>query len=184
MWPWLAGGRLLMVCVEAPHRIQTDDNTIVYSWSADGPSDEASARSIVESGKQVAGFIQDALSLYPIDPARVALLGFAQGGMVAAQVALAEPSRFAGLALLSTTTDEERAGSLVAGPEAHRLPVLVQHGANDVATPIVEAFSTAMRLQGMGFTPELQQFPMASEISLESAASLSDWLSRVLRVNP
>jgi predicted esterase len=102
--------------------------------------------------------------------------------MVAARAGLAAPSRLAGLALLSTTTDEARVGELVSGSDATHLPVLIQHGANDAVTPIVEAFSTSMRLQALGLQPELQQFPMGSEISLESAAALSSWLTRVLRL--
>ena len=182
MWPWLVGGRLLMLCAEAPHRVPTDDNTIVYSWSGAETDGRASAEAIVDSGRQVSALLDAALASYPIDPDRVALLGFGQGGMVAARVALATPSRFAGLALLSTTTDEARAGELVVAPDAARLPVLIQHGANDAVTPIVEAFSTSMRLQGLGLKPELQQYPMASEISLESAQALSEWLVRVLRM--
>jgi predicted esterase len=183
MWPWLAGGRLLMICAEAPHRLETDDNTIAYSWSGAQDEGRSSVDAIVESGTQVSALLDHALALYPLDPARVALLGFGQGGMVAARVALAAPSRFAGLALLSTTTDEARAGELVVAADAPRLPVLIQHGANDSVTPIVEAFSTSMRLQGLGLKPELQQFPMAGEISLESAQSLSDWLTRVLHLD-
>ena len=182
MWPWLAGGRLLMICAEAPHRLEADNNTIVYSWSGADDEGRTSVEAVIDSGKQVSALIDRALTLYPIDPERVALLGFGQGGMVAARVALASPSRFAGLALLSTTTDEARAGELAVAPDAAQLPVLIQHGANDSVTPIVEAFSTSMRLQGLGLKPELQQFPMAGEISLESAQSLSDWLTRVLRV--
>jgi phospholipase/carboxylesterase len=181
MWPWLAGGRLLMVCIEAPHRVETADGTIVYSWAAEG-QDATSADSIMASARLVAAFIEEAAALYPIDHHRTALVGFGQGGMVAAHVGLTTSTHLAGLALLSTTTDEARAGELLVRPDATGLPVLVQHGANDTTTPIVEAFSSVIRLQGFGLKPELQQFPMAAEISLDSAAALSSWLTRVLRL--
>jgi phospholipase/carboxylesterase len=180
MWPWLADGQLLMLCLQAPHRVTTDDATVVFAWSDQDREGSASARSIADSARLVSASIEDAVALYPIDPKRIALLGFGQGGMVAAHAGLAEPTRLAGLALLSTTLDEARAGDLTVSPQASQLPVLIQHGANDTTTPIVEAFSSVIRLQGHGVKAELQQFPMAAEISLESAAALSQWLTRVL----
>src|SRR5581483_2024945 len=154
----MAGGRLLIVCPQAPHRIQ--DDAVGYSWSAQAPDGAAGAASMAAAARDVLTFLDEAIVQYPIDPQRVALLGFSQGGMVAALAALAQPTRFAGLALLSTSLDEERTGDVVPGAGAERLPVLIQHGQNDAVMPIVEAFSSSMRLQGWGLKPELQQFNM------------------------
>lgn len=180
--PMLAGGRLLLICPQAPNEIEAGHFS--FSWSK-GPRDSRQhASEIAASAALVGAFISDALERYPIDPERLAILGFSQGGMIAAQVALTDPGRFAGLALLSTSIDEERAGPLHAGPGAAELKVLIQHGQNDPTIPIVEAFATSMQLQNLGVKPELQQFPMEHAISQESAHSLSDWIEQVLHLEP
>lgn len=175
--PMLAEGRLLMVCPQAPHLIE--DGAFSFSWSsAPRESQRQTAASIAASATDVLAFVESALAQYPIDPERVVLLGFSQGGGVAAHAALAAPERFAGLVLLSTTLDDERIGDLHAAPGAARLPVLIQHGANDATVPVTEAFSSSIRLQTLGLKPDLQQFPMAHEISHESAHALSEWLAK------
>lgn len=177
--PLLAGGRLLVICPQAPHRIEADAHS--FSWSsAPRESARATAAAISAAAAEVLTFVEAAVAQYPIDPKRLILLGFSQGGGVAAHTALAAPERFAGLVLLSTTLDDERIGDLHAGAGAANLPVLIQHGANDATVPVTEAFSSSIRLQSLGLKPELQQFPMQHEISHESAHSLSDWLSKTL----
>ena len=178
--PMLAGGRLLVICPQSPHRIEAD--VVGYSWAEGDVDGRTAASSIATSAQQVLAFMDTAVQQYPIDPERLVLLGFSQGGVVAAHAALTAPGRFAGLVLLSTTTDEERMGKLPVSPEAKRLPILIQHGASDPTIPIIEAFSTSMLLQGQGLQAELQQFPMRHEVSLESAESLSNWLAKVLRM--
>ena len=182
MAPMMAGGRLIIVCPQAPHRV--DDEAVGYSWSQAPIDSEQSIEGMADAPQDVLAFLDEALQRYPIDPTRVALLGFSQGGLVAARAALAAPQRFVGLALLSSSLDEERTGVIEPAAGAADLPVLIQHGANDAVMPIVEAFSSLIRLQGWGLKPDLQQFPMQHEISHESAHSLSDWLEQVLGLEP
>ncbi len=179
--PMLAGGQLLVICPQAPFLVE--EGAFSFSWS-DAPrgSDRANREAITKAGGEIAAFVDEALAQYPVDPQRVILLGFSQGGGVAAHAALAMPQRFAGLALISTTLDDEWVGELHASPGADKLPVLIQHGASDSTVPVTEAFSSSIRLQGLGLQPELQQFPMAHEISHESAHSLSDWISATLKL--
>lgn len=176
--PMLAEGRLLVICPQAPHRIEA--GAFSFSWSAKPDDLHANPISIAASATEVLAFVEDALTRYPIDPKRLVLLGFSQGGGVAAHAALAAPERFAGLVLLATSLDDERIGELRAAPGAASLRALIQHGANDATIPVTEAFASSIRLQALGLEPELQQFGMQHEISHESAHSLSDWLTKTL----
>lgn len=176
--PMLADGRLLVICPQAPHRIEA--GAFSFSWSAKPDDLHANPISIAASATEVLAFVDDAVARYPIDPQRLVLLGFSQGGGVAAHAALAAPERFAGLVLLATSLDDERIGELHAAPGAASLRALIQHGANDATIPVTEAFASSIRLQALGLEPELQQFGMQHEISHESAHSLSDWLTKTL----
>lgn len=179
--PMLADGKLLVICPQAPYLVE--EGAFSFSWS-DAPRDRnrANAAAITKAGADIVAFVDEAFAQYPVDPKRVILLGFSQGGGVAAHAALIAPQRFAGLALISTTLEDEWIGELHASPGADKLPVLIQHGASDSTVPVTEAFSSSIRLQGLGLKPELQQFPMAHEISHESAHSLSDWISATLKL--
>jgi phospholipase/carboxylesterase len=178
--PLLAGGGLLVICPQAPHTIEP--GIPGYSWSSTILARDDEAPDLSPAVQSVLALVDHAITHYPVDPERIAILGFSQGGGVAARVALAAPERFAGVALLSTSTDEERGGALTAAPGAGRMAALVQHGSNDATVAIAEAFATLMRLQTLGLKPEFQQFAMQHEVTAESAQSLSTWLTQVLRL--
>lgn len=181
--PLLADGGLLVICPQAPHTIEP--GIPGYSWSNPLLAREGEAPDLKPAVQSVLELVEHAVAHYPVDTERVAILGFSQGGGVAARVALAAPERFKGIALLSTSTDEERGGPLeAAAGGVGSLAALVQHGSNDSVIAIAEAFATLMRLQTLGLKPEFQQFAMQHEVTTESSKSLSAWLTTVLRLSP
>lgn len=180
--PLLADGGLLLICPQAPHVIEP--GTPGYSWASTLVARDDAPPDFTPAVQSVLALVEHAIEHYPVDPERVAILGFSQGGGVAARAALTAPQHFAGLALLSTSTDEERGGALTAASGVERVAALVQHGSNDATVAIAEAFATLMRLQSLGLKPEFQQFAMQHEVTAESAQKLSTWLQQVLRLAP
>lgn len=178
--PSICDGRLLMLCPQAPHTIEAGNPG--YSWSGTPPGSGGSAEGIAAAAEGVLAFIEAATAHYPIDPERIALLGFSQGGMVATRVALAAPGRFAGLALLSTHTAERSVGTLVPVAGAERLPVLVQHGEHDQQIAVEEGHETVERLRALGLDPVYHEYAMGHEINGRSVLALSAWLETVLRL--
>ena len=75
-------------------------------------------------------FLDAALARYPCDPHKLMVLGFSQGGVMAYNLGLYQPERFAALVALSTWLSQilERAPNLAA---AQQLPIMVQHGSRD-----------------------------------------------------
>lgn len=178
--PAVAEGRLLMLCPQAP--IQIEPGYPGYAWYPFGSEQEHAATA--EGAATARTFIDWALTHYPIDPERVVLLGFSQGGMIAFRIALAEPGRFKGLAALSTVLRPESASTIERGAGLAQLPVLVQHGTADPMIPVAAARETAERLRGYGMAPEYHEYRMGHAVSPESAADLSTWVSRVLHLSP
>ncbi|MBM4415583.1 MAG: alpha/beta fold hydrolase [Chloroflexi bacterium] len=177
--PELAGGRLLVICPQAPYHLP---DFYGFSWSRDptAPADPAEPDAAADALRTL---LDDAIPRLGIDPTRLALLGFSQGGMMAAPLALGEPQRFAGLALLSTSVVGARSAVLTAAPDAARLPVLVQHGTQDPAIPVAQAQASVERLRELGLAPEYEEYAMAHEVSRESTTALTRWLERVLRLD-
>ena len=182
--PLLVDGRLLMICPQAPLPVQP--GTTGYSWYPFTPGGGASEEDVLRAVELTRSFIDEAIARYPVDPERVVLLGFSQGGGLAYRVALSDPSRFRGLAALSTTFAPESAdivapdGTLSAAASA--LPVLVQHGISDPMIGIDRARDSVTRLQSLQLEPEYHEYDMGHGVGPESAGDLSRWLSRVLEI--
>jgi phospholipase/carboxylesterase len=99
--------------------------------SLGGPPDVAA---ILSSQKRLRTFLDECLKRYPIDPKKVVVLGFSQGGVMAHSLALVNPERFAGLAVLSSWLPREMVAQLEIGSAVQSLPTLVQHGTQDQAS--------------------------------------------------
>ena len=81
-------------------------------------------------------FIGEAAAAYGADPARVYLLGFSQGAMMASWIALSRPDLVAGAVLMSGRTPEELRDQIAAPEQLAGKPFLVVHGTQDQTLPI------------------------------------------------
>jgi phospholipase/carboxylesterase len=178
----LAHGRLLMICPQAEFAIEPGYPG--YTWFRRGADEQRAPGEVERVGALLWRFIDEAIEHYPVDPERVALLGFSQGGSLAFALALAEPTRFAGLAVLSTWLAPDVLAEVTPHSELPRLPVLVQHGSQDELVSIEKARDACETLRGLGVEPEFHEYLMGHQINNESARDLSLWLERVLRLDP
>jgi phospholipase/carboxylesterase len=179
--PYLAGGRLQVICPEAEFVLQP--GMLSYTWFNRGPGGERSAEEFERVTELVSDFIDEATERYHVDPERRAILGFSQGGSLAYRLGLGDPSRFAGLAALSTWLPDE-AAEHADTVRLGDLPVLVQHGSEDPLVQVARGQASRDRLIAMGVTPEYHEYPMQHAIGPESLRDLSAWLERVLRLPP
>ena len=180
--PHLAGGRALWLCPQAQFTI--DPRYYAFTWFQRGPDGRSEPERFERTVEAVRDFIEEAVERYPVDPARIVLLGFSQGGRLAYRIALAEPRRFAGLAALSASLSDELIETLEPGDGVGELSVLVQHGSDDPTVDVDRARQSRERLQAMGVEPEYREYPMGHEIGQQSGRDLSAWLERVLDLGP
>ena len=180
--PYLAAGRLLMICPQAPLPIQPGFHG--FNWHAfSGPEGRGSPEVVEAAVAMVGEFVDYALEAYPVDRDRVALLGFSQGGTMAYRLGFREPARFVGLAALSTSLpDDVFADGEAPGAAVRALPLLIQHGASDASVNVDKGRAARDRLAGLGLEPDYREYPMAHEVGAHSARDLSEWLERVLRL--
>ena len=178
LWPYLASGRVLMICPQAP--IQVQPGYFGFSWyDFAGPGGRTDPEAIERSLGLVGEFLDHAYEAYPVRRDRVALLGFSQGGGMAYRMAFAEPGRWSGLAALSTRFPDD----LADGPPPDgvaELPILVQHGEQDATATVDGGRASRDALLGLGLAPDYREYPMGHEVSAASASDLSSWLGRVL----
>jgi len=174
--PYLCGGRFLVICPEGPLEVPLGGRAVGYGWfplTMDLPPD---LPAIVSARDRLRAFLDSALGRYPIDRKKIVALGFSQGGVMAYGLALAEPERFAAVAVLSSWLPKELAG-LFAPRDTNRLPpTLVQHGLLDELIQIDRARESIETLRGMNAQATYREYDMGHEINSQSLAELSAWL--------
>ena len=123
------------------------------------------------------GFLDDALKIHPIDPDRIVVLGFSQGGVMAYDLALGRPDRFKGLVALSSWLPEAVVQGLRPNPARAALPTLVIHGTRDPMIAIDNARKAKTQLETLGIQVAWGEYEMGHEINPAAARDLLGWLA-------
>ena len=180
--PYIANGRLMMICPEAEFMLQPGMPS--YTWfEPAGPDLSRTPEEFERVTTRVSEFISEALSKYGGDPDRTVVLGFSQGGSLAYRLGLGEPDRFAGVAALSTWLPEEAENAADKSDSAlAALPVIVQHGKSDPAIAVERGQNSRDRLESLGVQPEYHEYEMEHQIGAASLVDLSTWCQRILDI--
>ena len=176
----LADGRLQVICPQAEFRLEGAPYAYapMFTWMKRGPNDRPLDGELERVAGALSSFIDQAYERYDVDTERLALMGFSQGGFLAYRLALSEPHRWRGAAMLSTWLSDEAADDV--HPNAADLPLLVQHGTNDPLVEIDRGRNSRDRLQAMRMNLDYREYPMQHEIGRQSMHDLSAWLTERL----
>lgn len=172
-------GRFLIVSARAPNTRAPGS----YAWFAvtftpQGPVIDAAQ---AESSRQtLTRFIGAACAAYGADPARVFLLGFSQGAIMSASVALTEPELVTGAVLISGRILPEIRDQIAPPERLAGKPLLVQHGTEDTVLPIQHGRASRALLEQLPVRLEYYEHPIGHEISRDSFDQARAWLSAEL----
>jgi len=179
--PYLCNGKFLMICPQGPLETPIGPGAFGYAWypmSMGGPPDIGA---ILSSRKKLQEFLDECLNRYPIDTKKLVVLGFSQGGVMAYSLALSNPERFAGLAVLSSWLPTELISKLSINNEAvQSLPTIVQHGSQDQMIEIQRAKDSVERLRALRVPLTYRDYDMGHEITPRSLTELSAWLDETV----
>jgi phospholipase/carboxylesterase len=119
-----------------------------------------------------------------VDPRRIVLAGFSQGGAIVLQTGLRHPERLAGILALSTYLP--LAGKLAAERStANRgLPVFMAHGTHDPMIGIPRARESRAALETLGYPVQWKEYAMAHSVCGEEIADIAAWLLTILAPAP
>jgi len=164
--------RYTVVSARAPLTMGRDS----YAWfplafSEEGPVvlDPAQAET---SRQAIADFIGFCHAEYGTDPARVLLVGFSQGAILSAAVALTRPELVRGAVLMSGRILPESAENAVL---PSHVKYLVVHGTHDSVLPVKHGRESQATLEKLGLMPEYQEFSMAHQVSDDSLELVTSW---------
>jgi len=175
--PIFHGGEALVICPEGPLAFEiAPDYPPGHGWF---PISGGTSVDPMEFRKGVAAlqaFLDAALAHYPVDPRKIVLLGFSQGGVMAYDLALREPSRFAGLVALSSWLPRALSDAIPRLPEHEGFPVLVQHGTQDEMIGVERGRESRELLLARGVNLSYREYEMGHEIRPEALRDLVTWL--------
>ena len=175
--PYICGGKFLMICPQGPLETPIGPGASGYAWypmSMGGPPDVGA---ILSSREKLQQFLDACLKRYPIDGKKLVVLGFSQGGVMAYSLALSNPERFAGLAVLSSWLPQELIPRLsISNDAVQSLPTIVQHGSQDQMIEIQRAKDSVERLRALRVPLTYRDYDMGHEIKPRSLTDLSAWL--------
>jgi phospholipase/carboxylesterase len=146
-----------------------------YGWFPLVPGQPPEPEAFLEASSDLRTFLDLAAERYPVDGKQQTVLGFSQGGLMAYELALREPKRFAGLVVLSSWLPEILSKDLPRLSEHRGFPVLVIHGTEDEMVPIEKAHESRRVLEDFGVDLTYQEFPMGHEIRPEAMRLILRW---------
>ena len=171
--------RFLIISVRAPNTLEADS----YAWfevsfTPQGPViNPAQAEA---SRKALIALINEAVTAYGADPKRVYLMGFSQGAIMSASVALTRPDLVAGVVMMSGRILPEVQPLMAAPEKLAGLPLLVVHGVADQVLPIRHGRESRQLLESLPLKLTYKEYAMGHEVDRESLEDVSKWLSAQL----
>ena len=171
--------RLLVVSVRAP--IAWEEGGAGYTWYHVGQIGTPEATSFMASYGALDNFVEDAVQSYPVDKNHLFLLGFSMGAVMSLAIGLTKPRLFRGIAAHSGYVPEGTPLALLPKISAPT-EFLVSHGTGDPVIPLVMAHRAQEILRAAGARLTYREYPIGHQISEESLADASTWLSE--RLNP
>jgi phospholipase/carboxylesterase len=126
--------------------------------------------------EQLRLFIDEASSRYPVDKRKIVVLGFSQGGMMAYNLAMRWPERFAALVGIGTAFPDYLV-EMVSNREAvEQLPTMVQHGRADPMLEIARARKSVETLRSLKVPVAFHEYDCGHEVSADGVRDLSRFL--------
>jgi phospholipase/carboxylesterase len=174
--PILHGGGALVLCPQGPVAFEIARGVLGFGWWPITQAREIDAREFDEARRLVRGFLDEAVKRYPIDRRKIVLAGFSQGGVMAYDLALSDPARFAGLVALSSWLPEQIDAAIPTSEEHKNFPALVIHGSQDPMIPVDRAQESRRRLLARGVNVHYREFEMQHEVSPDALRELVLWL--------
>lgn len=150
-----------------------------YAWFyRDNPLHLTDPESLVAAIDKVEDFLIRLPQLYPVDPARLVLIGFSQGAAVSNSLVMARPELVAGVALLSGMGFQlpeliPQVMSLAG------LPVFIAHGTRDEIVPLSAAQQACETYKQLGADMTYGEYNAGHKMHVQAIRDLRGWIREV-----
>jgi len=122
-------------------------------------------------------FVARLQARFDVPPERTVLIGYSQGGMLAASVALTEPSRVAGFAMLCGRVPPEMEPRIEANEATAALEAFVAHGREDATLPLEWAERAKDLLASLGIDHAYRLHDAGHELTAAMEDATVGWFN-------
>ena len=173
--PYIAGGKFMVIAPQGPLEVPIGpvSGSGWFPIRMGTPPREDQIDAAVD---RAASFIDAAIARYPVDPRKLVMLGFSQGGVMAFRLAFRQPEKFSALVALSTWFPPELKSNLTNLEAIQRLPTLIQHGRADDAIPLSRARESLEHLRELEVPVTFKEYDCGHEITASSIEDLSEFM--------
>jgi phospholipase/carboxylesterase len=165
-----------VISVRAPHDMMYNS----YAWYAinfdadeNKFSDIGQAR---ESRDLIANFIDEIITLYPIDSQDVTLIGFSQGCILSYAIALSYPEKVQRVVAMSGYFNAEIAKEGFRNNDFSNLKIFASHGTVDQVIPVEWARKAAPELVQLGIDIVFKEYPVGHGVAPQNFFDFKNWL--------
>jgi len=134
--------------------------------------------SITESSNLINNYINTEIGA-GIEPDKIILAGFSQGGAIALHTGLRFSPPLAGILALSTYLPLPDQFKNEAGSN-NDLPIMMAHGVFDPVVPIEQGRSSCQTLKDHGYSVEWYEYTMQHAVCLEEINAIGTWIKNLL----
>lgn len=174
--PILHRGGALVLSPQGPVGFEIAQGLLGYGWWPISGDREIDPDAFGQASQAIEDFLKGAADRYPIDPRKTVVMGFSQGGVMAYDLVLRNPERFAGLIALSSWFPEPVDRAIPAQEGLENFPVLLIHGTEDPMIPVERAQESREKLIKRGMNVHYREFEMQHEIHPEALREIVLWL--------
>ncbi len=146
----------------------------ILAMDIDRKVDEKQLR---QSAAAVTGFIEHQIAC-GIEPGKIIIAGFSQGGAVAIEAALTFQRKLAGLLLMSTyfaTKD-----SIQLSEQNRDIPIVIQHGDFDPVVPVSLSAVSEAFLKSKNYAVNVSTYPMEHSVCPQQIVEIGQWINHRL----
>jgi len=173
--PFVAGGRFLVICPQGPHEVEIGAVN-GYGWYQMRLGAQPDEEKVGPAVEELRLFIDEACQRYPVDKRKVVALGFSQGGMMAYNLAMRWPEKYAALVGIGTAFPEYLVELIPNHDAIQLLPTLIQHGRADPMLEIGRARKSVETLRSLRVPVIFREYDCGHEVTADGVRDLSTFL--------
>ncbi|QBZ98291.1 alpha/beta hydrolase [Flavobacterium sangjuense] len=151
-----------------------------YAWYAINFDADENKFSDIGQARQsrdiIAYFIDELVNAYPIDSARVTLIGFSQGSILSYAVALSYPEKVQRLVAMSGYLNTEIAVDDFKNNNFSNLKIFASHGTVDQVIPVEWARKSIPVIESLGIPVVYKEYPVGHGVAPQNFFDFKNWL--------
>ncbi len=139
------------------------------------------AATVEKARQQILQFIDEVAKKYHTQAPHIYLMGFSQGAIMSLSIAMTQPDKIRGIAVMSGRLLEEIKPQITTADKINKVAIFIGHGTEDKVLPITDGRYEHSFLDNMKVKNEYHEYKMIHTISIEELSDIQKWLANLIK---